>query len=603
MFKKRMGSLLLSAVLAAGLLHTAAGPAAAQETGAGPVLPAELQTVMEEEGFTGLSSDLAADLSSIVFEKADGSRTLYMYDQPVKYRDAGGEVRFKTKKAKKTEKKNGEGRAVYAFENPDNDWKAYLPARIADGVMLEAGGYRLEIFPEAEKNSKVKQTGGEEAPVRYTDALSTQTDLTLAYTLDGLQLQMDLERYTGRNEFRFTIDPHGLTPQALASHMILFQDPQSGETVCTLNPIELRSARYEQTGSYTDVSYYNSYRLTPAENGTYTITAVLDEDFLTDPATVYPLSAETNTAWRRDTKDTTVFKDDSGNYHTSAYDYVGYYLTGRSRLRAMKLAQMDTSVLKFINPSKITNAYYNTTVGGAADSWTLQVGRPTVCWDADTVTYADVENRYDIFYSATLSNTDLTILKIPMTSLLQTWLYVELGESTSLDSRQGIILMPGSNCPQTSCRTFYSADYSVEAGRPAFVVEYTADTSLTNGYYFIRNGGCERYLDLVNGGSAVGTGTCIYNFHGRDNQLWYISLYNSSTGQYTIRPCNIGNRYLSAKNEYASPLTLSDTPCYWRLLRNGNGSYRILVDGSERQAAESASGSTENSAPVKTWGY
>ena len=396
------------------------------------------------------------------------------------------------------------------------------------------------------------------------------------------------------------MDPHGLVPQQDESHVMVFQDPETGEAVCTLQPAELCSAVYEQTGSYTDISFENRYRLQPAADGKYTLTMTLDEAFLSDPAAALPLRATANIEWQEDTKDTTVFQGDSGNYHTAANDYVGYYQAGRNKMRAMKLAQMDAGTLKYINPDNITSAKYYSRVTGAAASWDLIVALPTFVWDPTTVQYDDISTRWGSIHTVRLTNTAEMSLYVPITQAVVSWLKVELAESTALDSRQGIILMPGSNCPETSYRIFRAAE-SAQMDRPAFVVEFTEDESLDDGLYFIRNGGCERYLDVVDNGTTAGTGTCIYNFHGRNNQLWYVN--NDGYGRYTLRPYHASGKYLAAEDEYASPLALSNTACYWRLVKNGDNSYRIVVDGSERQAAESAAGSIENENPVKTWGY
>lgn len=601
---RRMISLVVCAALTAGLLCAAQDSRPAEAAEASEALPASFVELMEEEGFAGVSPEHQDDLCNVIFEAGEGKRVLYIYDRPVKYVDETGAVRFKSEEMAQTDKASADGRTQYAYENPDNDIKAYLPRRAADGFLMEKDGYQVEFFPEDGKNSRARLAEGEERTAAvYANALEADADLSLSYTLDGIRLEIDIEEYTGQNEYTFTVDPHGLVPQALESHVLVFQDPETGEAVCTLQPMELSSAAYEQTGSYTDVSYNNSYRLQPAADGKYTLTVTLDQAFLSDPAAAYPLSAYTATSWRYDTGDTTVFAGDSGNYHTSIYDYVGYYPAGRSKLHAMKLAQMNTSVLKFINPVLITSAVYRTQVGGAADSWELIVGKPSFVWDPDTVAYSDVSDRWSTVYSCTLNNTVRQTLEVPITSLMKTWLRVELGESSALDSRQGIVLMPGDDCPQTSYRTFYSADHGTQAYRPAFVVEYMLDLTMLSGLYFIRNGGCERYLDVIDSAKTPGTNTCIYNFNGQNNQLWYLDVADMAHGYYTLRPYHASNMYLYAEDAYASPLILSSTPCYWHVIKNGDGTFRILVAGSERQAAESASGSTDNGTLVKTWGY
>ena len=186
MERKRITGLILCGALAAGLLYTAPAGWPVRAAEAEDVLPPSLQRLMEAEGFVGVSPDQTDSLKNVIFNKADGSKALYMYDRPVKYQDETGEIRFKSETAAPTDKVNADGRTQYAYENPDNDIKAYMPRRVADGLLMEKDGYQLEIFPEVDRNSRVRLTEEKERTAAvYAEALEENTDLSLGYTLDG----------------------------------------------------------------------------------------------------------------------------------------------------------------------------------------------------------------------------------------------------------------------------------------------------------------------------------------------------------------------------------------------------------------------------------
>ena len=608
MIKKKLGSLFLSAVLTVSVLCAAEGPAAAQD-GADQqaVLPADVQSLMEEEGHTALSDDLADSLNSIVFENPDGSRSLYMYDQPVKYRDETGKVRFKTNKAKKTDKKNQAGKAVYSFENEDNDVKAYLPERIDSGILMETENYRLEVFPETEKNSKVKRTGAEEEPLmEYRKALGEDTHLQYAYTGLGLKENIVLDRYTGRHTFQFRVDTHGLVPQENEGNVIVLQDPETGEAVFTFDQMDVRDADFAQTRHYEDVSYENYYRISPApdageSSSTYILTAVIDREFLEAETTSYPVTIDPTTRYVYNiVGDTSVFRGKTGNYSAAGMHYVGY--NPNDGVEAYTLVQFDTTAVKYINVNKISKAYYKPLVTGAAAGWNVVLAVPQDYWTPSTVKFSDVNNNYRTLSTTYMSNASEALYSFDITAEFIKWLKADLGETSDYDSRRGIMLMPGSNCPANSYRGFYSAE-SAASNRPALVVEYTPDTSLAPGTYFIKNFACDRYLDVYYAETSSGTGTNICNFNGNDNQRWNVERVSSSSEFYFIRPAHAPSMYLYADDAYGCRLTISTSRMVWKIVGNSDGSYRLMPDQTERQAAESASGSTADGTVVQTWGY
>ena len=438
--------------------------------------------------------------------------------------------------------------------------------------------------------------------MEYKKAIGKEAHLQYAYTTDGCKENIVLDQYTGRNEFRFKIDTHGLVPRESEGHIIVLQDPQTNQDVYVFDVLDVEDADYTETLHHQDVSYNNSYRIEPvieagADESIYILTQIIDNEFLTAPTTQYPVTIDPITYWSYGTSDTSVFVGSSANYSASSTDYVGYH---PSLGKAYKLFQCDTSALKFINPNNISRARYYTWMSGAADGWNLMLTMPQSTWTADTVKFADVSSNYKLLYSLYLGNSSEKAMYFDLTSYVQEWLKTELAEDGLYHPSRGIMFMPSSTCPTDSYRLFYSANAST-AKKPAFVIEYTEDTSLSDGYYFIRNAACQRYLDVEYAGQEAGTPTSIYDFNGNDNQLWDVK--QISAGKYTLRPFNAYDYYLSARDEYGCRLTLSASKLAWRLVKNADNTYRIVQIASVRQAAESANGSTENGNAVQTWGY
>lgn len=607
MVLKRVGSLVLAGVLVALPLQGLGSMDTAAEGEEEPEIPSYLQELMEEKGFTGIDP-LAGDiLTDVVFQKADGAKTLYIYDSPIKYEDADGTVRFIDPEARQSRKVDDAGAQAYAYENREGGQKTYLPKRIQAGVLSESDGRQLEIFPTGEKNSRVKmESAGEDQRVVYADAAGPSVDLAYTYTLSGVQEEIILEKYTGENTFTFRLDTHGLVPSVTTGHMIGLEDPVTGETVCTLSDIELQDASYAETLHYSDVSFENTYTIQPDPDGEgetpYLLTVTLDEAFLQNVNTDFPVSGRYNYAWITKSSDTTVYQSTSYDASASTLDYVG----NRSGYgNCIKMMQIDTSHLLYINPDNVISATYDAQVLGASSAWYIDVVAPNFTWTPSTVYYSQINSasKYTKIWSIYMSNTTEKLQGFTITDTVKEWLWAELGEDTdALGSKQGIAFI-ARNCPTNSYRAFRSNETASSLDRPTFAIEFYEDASVPAGLYFIRNFACENYLDANNSGTTEGTGTTIYGFHGANNQIWRVRKDPGNDGWYTISPYYDSGLYLTTGNIYGSPLTLSRTEAIWRIIRNRDGTFRLFPYASTWLAAEPANHATASGTKVHMWIY
>lgn len=390
--------------------------------------------------------------------------------------------------------------------------------------------------------------------------------------------------------------------------MIGLEDPVTGETVCTLSDIELRDASYAETLHYSDVSFENTYAIQPDPDGEgetpYLLTVTLDEDFLQNPNTAYPLTGRYNYAWITNSSDTTVYQYTTYDASASTLDYVGNRESSGYG-DCIKMVQLDTSHLLYINPDNISYASYTAQVLGAAEAWYIDLVAPDFTWNPSTVRFSDIDsaNDYTLLNSIRMNNTTEKAQGFDVTNEVKKWIRWELQENaTSADSAQGLAFK-AFNCPDNSYRAFRSNETPSSLDLPVFAINFYEDDSVEEGLYFIRNSACQNYLDANNSGTAEGTGTTIYGFHGANNQIWRVRENTLSAGLYTISPYYDSGLYLTAGNTYGSSLVLSETSQYWRIIQNKDGTFRLFPYESTWLGAEPAGHGTAGGTNVHMWMY
>lgn len=114
-------------------------------------------------------------------------------------------------------------------------------------------------------------------------------------------------------------------------------------------------------------------------------------------------------------------------------------------------------------------------------------------------------------------------------------------------------------------------------------------------YYYLENQNSGLYLDATSDGSLIQ-----YPFHGDENQQFQL-IYNSP-GYYTITPRRYPGQVLDVNtaNNYINLFSSHNgTNQQWNVIKNGNGSYRLLSRcSSSTQAAVILNASTSPYAPL-----
>ena len=288
------------------------------------------QENIEEKGHVNRLWEQEEDLNSIVFQNRDGTKTMYYYNYPVKYKDVNGKIRDKSNKISQTS--GGD------YTNAENDINTYFPKKLNrnKGIELKFGEYVVEMAPNIKGNSGAsRQTGHNKyfdptGYVQYPNVFDESISLRYTPTFEGYKEDIVLSKYAGINEFSFRLYTDGLSLVMNEDGTYYLIDPLSGVVKTQIgdlvvydskpfdvpeeilnesvsNPTEEDFAKKEATlkeliesvpidKNATDElpntpnKYFHQYKVeTVRQDNEYLITVVVDEEYLTDSERVYPV--------------------------------------------------------------------------------------------------------------------------------------------------------------------------------------------------------------------------------------------------------------------------------------------------------------------------
>lgn len=312
-----------------------------------------------------------ADLSTILFENNDGTRTLYMYGVPVKYVAPDGTTRDKSTAistlsglqtlwngttltpdaATALAQSASIGRldldtaadaltlmstrlsAAYgsdltlsdmAYATLDSDIRSLYPIAAIDGIVLNYGDYSIRTIPaggnqivlgnEASIVETTSLTDNDtRTRVRYNGAFGVGTVLQYTPTTMGVKEEIILTSNVGKNAFSFLIETDGLTIVEENGSYYFFA-PETQTTVARLGEVIAYDSNGQIARGATEV-------VTIREGQQYGVTISVSEEFLADA--VYPVSVDPSvTIEPDDYADPSLSLDNSGQ---KAMEYVSVY--------------------------------------------------------------------------------------------------------------------------------------------------------------------------------------------------------------------------------------------------------------------------------------
>ena len=211
-------------------------------------------------------------LSSYVFLNADGTRTAYYLDEAVKFVDADGKVQEKDLMLVPT---------VGGYTTEKNDIGLSIPTNPASGVTLLWNNTAVRIIPQG---GTVGETVVEDNTVRYVDYYGSGMDLVYTPTLSGLKEDIVLQNYAGKNTFTFMLNTGGLNLYSANGRYYLATSKTATARIDLGDVVTFDARGRFSVGTMT--------AQTVTAGQIYRLTLTVDEDFLTDPNTVYPVSID-----------------------------------------------------------------------------------------------------------------------------------------------------------------------------------------------------------------------------------------------------------------------------------------------------------------------
>ena len=621
----------LSAMLALAIMLSCIGwtptraEAATLDNGAGtvteniqPQTPAEgidiLQSEAAQTHVARLRGEEQENLNQQIFLNQDGSKTMYVYDHPVKYRDEQGEIHDISLDIADT------GDAAYPYRTRANSTVTAFPAELSAGITLSGNGVSLRLAAQMPAgstagttelvNHRVQRVDEQKVAYRY----DADTTIEYALTYTGFKEDIVVNRYTGQTEYNFILYTDGLTLTQIGGGHYLTDE--SGEIQASIGQIIVFTAD-ERNNTFGQL-----VATTIKENQIYGMTIVLDADYLADPETKYPIRIDPTINMSYQYSGTTAIEDttihsEGPSDHTLYGLHVGLQQdTGIGRI-LMKFPGLDFDALG--TGVTITNAtVYLYDVLQQQEAMEIYYHIYPIAWDAETFSgesdFAAAVGQY--LGRKTISYDIGVTLQTPhyygfnITAAVRGWLDGTYDQDAGIMFKAHAMVESGE---AYISKTF--ASYNNTSNQPMLTVSYTADQygldfpsiTLSQEQAYIEMGNPLTLTATVESGNSVvwtssnpniatvdnGTVTAlkagcvaitatVWDQNGQANEAHCIVYVILPDGVYYIRNC--ASSYFVTVDEDLSMIVRQNNktvtyPDYlwqvWRIIHIGNGYYHI----------------------------
>lgn len=513
--------------------------------------------VSENSKFAARLYEKETALDTVLFANKDGSETVYIFNEDIKYIDESGNVADKSNKLYS----NIESRTYssdYSYVNKENDINTYFPKSLKTdvGVSVEAQGQAIEMYPVSDVISQVT-ADNDLYGVYYDNVFGEFTGIRYQPSFSGYKEDIVLEKNVG-NKFSFILETGDLVP-VLEDGVIYIRD-ENGADFGLISPTYVYDSftgdpSLDENRHFT---YDNKFELTNVSDGKYELVVIVDEEFLDNPATVYPVIVDpsitinaTGSGSSKSILDTPIYNGSGvpGTAGVNSLAVVGYvdssYGSGRLLMRFPGLMNQSfmsnqnyiiTSARLFLNEVSGNSTKANIsayTYNGPA--WTeSSVYSPSI-WNG-TYEYKSPGGTMDegVLSTCSFSYPNSTNGSFNITQAVRLW-----QSNRSYGLQQGIILK---NASSESNATYYKTFYTSEGStKPYLSVTYSTRSESSSA--FLSWGASSKTITL----KLVGTTTT--------NSTWYPLITSS---------CNAWNNS-NAKTKFTTTTT-------------GSSAYTLTVD-------------------------
>lgn len=228
-----------------------------------------------------------------------GEGTITVHSVPIKYRDSTGKMQFidTSMKPINTAESAQNG---FIYRNAANSFLVEFGNTASKGINFN-NAFTFEAKSNiSSRKAEQGQAENEQGKIIYPNVFGPNTKVEYINTENGLKENIILDKYTGQNRFDFTFrsDTHIpiLTENGTNILVADKNDPQKIEyRFLSLYAYDSYDPAKDPEQRDSDFRHMNEdlyYELTDNEDGTYTITVVVPEEYLTHPEIVYPVTID-----------------------------------------------------------------------------------------------------------------------------------------------------------------------------------------------------------------------------------------------------------------------------------------------------------------------
>ncbi|MCD8002405.1 MAG: peptidoglycan DD-metalloendopeptidase family protein [Clostridia bacterium] len=499
---------------------------------------------------------------------------MYYYSENIKYVDSNGVVQDKT---------NFITRDGDKYINADNDINVSLPVDaediISDGISLAYGDIEISMQPNVSLieisnenisgisiTEEIENSKGISDSVTYDNVFGSGINLRYTPTYSGVKEEIILTGYTDTNTFDFVISTNGLyLIEKNGVFGLSYED--NGELIAELSDVYV----YDSNGLCT----FGNIQVTEIEeHDLYEVTVCVDESFLSNMATAYPVVVDPTISFYSYIGDKKYIQDATlcGQYPTTKYgsattlsissssnSYVVLNFpsfTSTNYYSLMSLGGIISANLCFYCPYKGSSAYI------FAYKYT-----PSSSWDETSITYSNSGINYSSDIIDGTASPSTGIVKIAVTNNVKSWISTPAGASS------GILLKFTDSIYSSSgySYTFYSTECSTSSYRPYLAINYSTTDILVH----IKNLSTSNYLTYSKPSANSSTESYLaVSSSVSDTALpdVFRLVYDSDTNGYKIGSLKQTYGYDETLN---SSLQFDSSGEYWDLVYYTSGYFRI----------------------------
>lgn len=448
------------------------------------------------------------DLYTIIFLNVDGTKTMYKYDFPVKYVDDSGVIQDITLQITDSE------RGTEKFKTANNSTITTFSRYLTDGISLMGNETNITLIPALPESQRLARTASPDTPEQQREVQRIDED-TISYPYDdrttieysltytGFKEDIVVSEYTGQTEYPFTLYTNGYSLTNIGGSFYLTDNNQNIRASIGDIIIFTADQKNNTTGKIIPT--------TIVENEEYLLTIVVDEDFLSDENTLYPIRIDPtvevnyNNNGAGAIEDVTIHSTGSSNGSSGSL-YIGVREGSGISRALMKFPGLNVNSLG-------TNAEVQSATVTLRDLMCESTPLHIDCyifagniWNESTANWSNVAYKTSTHLSSNVFSYDNGAnLNTPhrysfdITKAVQGWI------DGSCSQAKGIVFK--TETPTEIAGTVISrtvGSYNRSSYKPTLAVTYTTGNSQTiaNGTYYLSNKEYGKYLHCVSSTEA-----------------------------------------------------------------------------------------------------